>query len=67
MKYTLLINKTTGARAIRLNETGEKITELENPVRYAQLRKRAKTNRSRAIRDDMYRSYGLVKTPYGWE
>ena len=73
MKYTLLKNKTTGARSIRINDIshidicGEVVRESENPTRYAELRKLAISNRNRAERDQVMRDLGLVKTPYGWE
>ena len=66
-KYSLMINKVTGVRSVRINETGEMVRESEDAGRYNILRKRAKANTQRAVRDDVYRSYGLVKTPYGWE
>ena len=66
MKYTLLKNKVSGERSIRI-VGGEIVKESENPVRYAELRKRALANKHRADRDDILRSCGLVKTPYGWE
>ena len=66
-KYSLMINKMTGARSIRINETREMVRESEDPGRYAILRKRAKANTQRAVRDDVYRGMGMVKTPYGWE
>ena len=66
-KYSLMKNKVTGVRSIRINETGEMVRESEDPGRYNILRKRAKANTQRAVRDDVYRSCGLVKTPYGWE
>ena len=61
MKYTLLKNKVTGERSIRINGEGTIIKELENPVEYARLRKMALTNLHRANRDDAMRSIGLVK------
>jgi hypothetical protein len=66
-KYSLLINKVSQARSVRINSTGEVVAEAADPVRYADLRKRAITNRNAASRADAYRSCGLVKTPFGWE
>ena len=63
MKYTLLKNKITGERSIRVTG-GEKIVEKDNPTEYARLRKLALKNRDRADRDDVMRSMGLTKV-YG--
>ena len=67
MKYTLLKNRTTGERKVRLNDTGELVSELEDKARYNMLRKRAQRNQAHQDRDELYRSSGLCKTPYGWE
>jgi len=61
MKYTRLKNKVTGERSIRINKTGEKIYEKDNPVEYARLRKLSIINLNRASQDDCLRSLGLVK------
>lgn len=61
MKYTLLKNKVTEARSIRINTTGEKIIEQDNPIEYARLRKLAVKNVNNANRDDCLRSLGLTK------
>lgn len=61
MKYSLLINKESGARSIRVNKTGEVITEQANPELYLELRKKALVNRSRKNRDDIMTSFGLTK------
>ena len=66
MKYTLLKNKVTGERSIHVSGEG-RVRESEDPARYNMLRKRAKANNARMDRNEAYRSYGLVKTPYGWE
>ena len=63
MKYTLLKNKMTGERSIRITG-GERVTENDNPTEYARLRKLALKNRDRADRDDVMRSMGLTKV-YG--
>jgi hypothetical protein len=60
MKYTLLKNKETGERGIRLTG-GEIVSESNEPDRYAELRKRALRNRRRADIDDAYRSCGMTK------
>ena len=72
MKYTLLKNKATGARSILVAGSSEcdgfqVVRESEEPLLYADLRKRAIANRNRAERDQVMRDLGLVKTPYGWE
>ena len=67
MKYTLLRNKVTGERKVRINATGELVSELADKARYNMLRKRAKRNAYVSSREDALRSCGLVKTPYGWE
>ena len=61
MKYTLLKNKVTGIRSIRINATGEKIIESENPIEYKRLRKLAVNNFKRADYDETMRSIGLTK------
>ena len=61
MKYTLLKNKFTGIRSIRINATGEKIVESENPIEYKRLRKLAVNNFKRADYDETMRSIGLTK------
>ena len=66
MKYTLLKNKLTGERSIRLAD-GTKVRESDDAGRYNILRKRAKANNARQIRDEVYRDHGMIKTPYGWE
>ena len=47
-KYTLLKNKTTGARSIYRADTHEKITEADRPEEYARLRKLAVVNLNKA-------------------
>ena len=61
MKYTLLKNKETGARSIRINKTGEVVVESENPEKYLELRKKALTNLKTAARNEMLSDLGLVK------
>ena len=61
MKYTLLKNKTTGARSILIGGQTERVVEKDNPVEYARLRKLALNNYRRVDRDDAMRSLGLVK------
>lgn len=61
MKYTLLKNKETGARSVRINKTGEKIFEAENPVEYAKLRRKALNNLKRAVSEEDMRMCGLTK------
>ena len=59
MKYTLLKNKVTGERSIRI-VGGEVIRESEDPKRYADLRRKAVTNRNRISRNELMRDCGLV-------
>jgi hypothetical protein len=60
-KYTLLKNKVTGIRAVRVNPAGAMIAESDNPAEYARLRKMAIANLRRTERDDAMRSIGLKK------
>ena len=71
-KYTLMINRKTGARSVRIASRapwyrGEIIRESDSPERYAELRKRALRNLDMREHDVALREIGLVKTPYGWE
>lgn len=62
MKYSLLKNKISGERSIRINDgSGTMIKESENPIEYARLRKLALVNINRGQRDDAMRSIGLVR------
>jgi hypothetical protein len=61
MKYQMLKNKLTGERKILIVKTGEKILESENPVLYAELRKKAITSRKRQEREQFFIDLGLVK------
>lgn len=61
MKYSLLKNKATGIRSIRINKTGEKIAENDNPIEYARLRKLALKNLDKASINDAMKSLGLTK------
>jgi len=65
MKYTLLKNKVTGERSIRISGTDERVLESVNPVEYARLRKLAVGNIRRAQKDEVMRSLGLVKVKGG--
>jgi hypothetical protein len=40
-KYSLLKNKETQERFARINKTGEEVFETSDPVRYADIRKKA--------------------------
>ena len=60
-KYSRMINKETGLRFIRINKTGEKIFEIDNPEEYERLRKLSIINLNRASQDDCMRSLGLTK------
>ena len=61
MKYTLFVNKNTGARSLKINKTGEIVSEVEDPERYSELRKRAVKNQIKAERDSLMESFGLTK------
>jgi hypothetical protein len=61
MKYSLLKNKETGIRSIRINKTGEKISENDNPVEYSRLRKLALNNLNKANFNDAMKSVGLTR------
>ena len=61
MKYTLLKNKQTGERKIRIVLTGEEITEKDNPTRYKELRKKAILNLRRKDKDETMKDLGLTK------
>ena len=61
MKYTLLKNKETGIRSVRINTTGELVSEAERPEEYMALRKKALTNLKAAQRHDLYTSLGLTR------
>lgn len=61
MKYSLLKNKSTGIRSIRINKTGEKISENDNPVEYSRLRKLALNNLNKANFNDAMKGIGLTR------
>mgnify|MGYP001398879780 CR=1 FL=1 len=58
-KYTLLKSKTTGERRVRINETGEYVSELTDPAEYNKLRKKAL--RSQNSTKSLYESLGLTR------
>jgi len=60
MKYTLLKNRITGERSVRI-AGGVVIREDINPAEYARLRKLALANYNRAGRNEAYLSVGLVR------
>jgi len=60
-KYTLLKNKETGERRVRINKTGEYISELTDPDKYNDLRKKALRNLGASQHDENMRSLGLAK------
>lgn len=61
MKYTLLKNKVTGVRSVRINKTGEVVVENENPIKYVELRKKALASANRRSRDSLMEDMGLTK------
>ena len=66
-KYSLLRHKTSGERVVRINKTRELVKEFEQPERFKELAKRARNNARQSQRNELLRSFGLTKTPYGWE
>jgi len=62
-KYTAMVSTkgTEKSRYILINKTGEKVFENDNPVQYAELRKKAMASLNRQSRDDALRSMGLKK------
>lgn len=61
MKYTLLLNKATQERSVRINNTGEVITEKNNPTEYLALRKKAVASAKARARDSLMEDMGLTK------
>lgn len=61
MKYRLLKNKVSGERSVCVNATGQVITEKDNPVEYADLRKKALAALARAAKHDALTSLGLTR------
>lgn len=60
MKYSLLKHKQTGLKAIRNNENGEFIREIDNPVEYNRLKKLAIHNKSVMAKNNLMKDLGLV-------
>jgi hypothetical protein len=67
-KYTLMQTKQTKERFVLINKTGEKVFELLDPNKYAELRKKAVTNHKaksyRSAMDYAADACGLTKV-YG--
>jgi hypothetical protein len=61
MKYTLLQNKETKERSIRINSTGTIVTELDQPKEYKELRKKAIKAIERKQKDQFMKDCGLTK------
>ena len=59
MKYTLLKNRATGARSVRVSGSGELVREADQPERYAELRRRAIANARRADFRGMLADLGI--------
>ena len=60
-KYSLFVNKQTNERSARNNQTGEVVRESENPVYYAELRRKAIASaRRRALNEEMA-GIGMVR------
>jgi hypothetical protein len=64
MKYTLLVNKETKIRSVRINKTGELVLETVDPTRYNELRKKALSNLRQAEKTSAVQSLGLTRV-YG--
>ena len=60
-KYTLLKNKVTGDRSVRINDTGEVVIEVCDRARYAELRKKALNSLNRQAKNDAYASVGMKR------
>ncbi len=73
MKLTLLKNRITGERRIYNSITKEYTSENDNPVLYAELRKKAINNhriasRNQCLKDlGLNRVYGAVSGKVYWE
>lgn len=63
-KYTLLKNKETGLRSVRVNATAQVVTEQDNPTEYLALRKKALASLARKQKDSIMESMGMTKV-YG--
>jgi hypothetical protein len=61
MKWTLKINRLTGERSALDKETGERVTKKDSPEQYAKIRKNVKATLARKDKDDLMKSFGLVK------
>ncbi len=59
-KYSLLVHKQTGFKAVRNNETNELIREIDNPIEYKRLRTLARNNNRIKAKNDCMRELGLV-------
>ena len=60
-KYSLLKNKTTNERSVRINSNGVIITEKDNPKEYLELRKKALNSLRRREKDSLMEDMGLTK------
>ncbi len=60
MKYSLLIHKQTGFKAVRDNTTGILTREIDNPVLYKELRNKARLNARIKAKNDCMKDLGLV-------
>ncbi len=55
MKYSMLVHKQTGMKAIRINETGRIIKESEDKALYMELRSRIIRNKNKREENEMLR------------
>jgi len=60
-KYSLVCNKITGEKAVRINKTAELVLESVNPTRYADLHKKALNNANKRAYNDALSSLGLTR------
>lgn len=61
MKYTLLQNKETKERSIRINTTGTIVTEFDQPKEYREIRKKALAALRRKQEEQFMKNCGLTK------
>lgn len=58
-KYTLMQTKQSKERFVLINKTGEKVFELIDPAKYAELRKKALNNLKQSQFREMCSDLGL--------
>lgn len=60
-KYTLFVNKQTNERSARNNQTGEVVRESQNPVYYAEIRRKALAAARRRAMTEAMDSIGMTR------